>query len=97
MTDYVFMPCLAAYIVSLSLPAARLARLARLREPLLVSGLAFSLAWTAIEKFLYSQWTDAVVATHPSLEIGLPLGVVVVIAGFVEFTLAFYLEDDPIA
>lgn len=88
MTDYVFMPCLAAYIVSLSLPAARLARL---REPLLVSGLAFSLAWTAIEKFLYPQWTDAVVATHPSLEMGLPLGVVVVIAGFVEFTLAFYL------
>lgn len=58
---------------------------------MLVAGLAFSLTWTAIEKFLYPQWTDAVVTTHPSIGLGLPLGFLLVLAGFIEFTLAFYL------
>ena len=88
LTDYVFLLCLAIYLGLSSLPASALARL---REPLLVGGLAFSLAWTAIEKFLYPQWTDAVIAMHPSIGLGLPDSIVVVIAGFVEFTLAFYL------
>ncbi len=88
LTDYVFLLCLAAYLASLSI---RWPALFRLREPLLTGGLAFSLAWTAIEKFLYPQWTEAVVATHPSIAMGLPVSTVVVIAGFVEFTLAFYL------
>ncbi len=88
MTDYVFIPGLALYCASLSLPARRLMAM---REPMLVASLAFSLAWTAIEKFLYPQWTDAVVASHPSIGFGVPVGWVVVIAGFVEFTLAFYL------
>lgn len=88
LTDYVFVPGLAIYCTSLSLPWRRLRAI---REPLLVGSLAFSLAWTAIEKFLYPQWTDAVVASHPSIGLGVPLGWVVVIAGFVEFTLAFYL------
>ena len=88
LTDYAFVPCLALYFASLSLPSSRLRRL---REPLLVGGLAFSLAWTAIEKLLYPQWTMAVIATHPSIALGLPPPLVTVIAGFVEFTLAFYL------
>lgn len=88
LTDYVFVPCLALYLMSLS---ASPVRLVRFREPMLIAGLAFSLAWTAIEKFLYPQWTDAVVATHPSIGLGLPLGFVVVMAAFIEFTLAFYL------
>ena len=88
LVDYLFLLCLAIYLSSLSL---RSARLARLREPLLTGGLAFSLAWTAIEKFLYPQWTIAVIATHPSIAMGLPVTLVTVIAGFVEFTLAFYL------
>ena len=88
LVDYVFIPCLAIYCASLSRPSGRWRAM---REPLLVGGLAFSLAWTAIEKFLYPQWTDAVVATHPAIAFGVPLAWVVVIAGFVEFTLAFYL------
>ena len=88
LTDYVFLLCLAIYLGLLSLPASAPTRL---REPLLVGSLAFSLAWTAIEKFLYPQWTDAVIAMHPSIGLGLADNVVVVIAGFVEFTLAFYL------
>ena len=86
--DYVFFPCLALYLTSLSI---RSKRLKVIREPLLVAGLAFSLAWTAIEKFLYPQWTGAVVAMHPAIAVGLPVPLVTVIAGFVEFTLAFYL------
>ncbi len=88
LVDYLFLLCLAIYLASLSLQSAGLARL---REPLLIGGLAFSLAWTAIEKFLYPQWTIAVIATHPSIAMGMPVALVTVIAGFVEFTLAFYL------
>ncbi len=88
LVDYVFFPCLALYLVSL---AIRSRRLRAAREPVLVASLAFSLAWTAIEKFLYPQWTAAVIATHPSIALGLPYPLVTVIAGFVEFTLAFYL------
>ncbi|NPD69561.1 hypothetical protein HN018_27785 (plasmid) [Lichenicola cladoniae] len=86
--DYLFLLCLAIYLASLSLQSIRLVLF---REPLLTGGLAFSLAWTAIEKFLYPQWTIAVIATHPSIAMGLPATLVTVIAGFVEFTLAFYL------
>lgn len=88
LTDYAFFPALAFYLISLSLPGWRLATI---REPLLTGALAFSLAWTAIEKFVYPQWTYAVVATHPSIAFGLSVPFVVVVAGFVEFTLAFYL------
>ena len=88
LVDYIFMPALAVYLASLSLPWHALAKV---RERLLSGGLAFSLAWTAIEKFLYPQWTDAVVNTHPAIAMGFPLPQVVVIAAFVEFTLAFYL------
>ena len=88
LVDYVFMLTLSIYLASLSLPWARLASA---RERILSGGLAFSLAWTAIEKFLYPQWTEAVIATHPVIAMGVPTSLVVVIAAFVEFTLAFYL------
>ena len=88
LTDYVFFPALAFYLISLVFPSWRLAAI---REPMLTGALAFSLAWTAIEKFVYPQWTFAVVATHPSIAFGLPVPFVVVVAGFVEFTLAYYL------
>lgn len=88
LTDYMFFPALAFYMLSFIVPRWRLAAM---REPLLTGALAFSLAWTAIEKFVYPQWTYAVVATHPSIAFGLPVPFVVIVAGFVEFTLAFYL------
>lgn len=88
LTDYLFFPALAFYVGSVTIKPGRLAGA---REPVLTAALAFSLAWTAIEKFLYPQWTYAVVASHPSIAFGLPVPFVVVVAGFVEFTLAFYL------
>ena len=88
MTDYVFFPGIAAYLAltSLGTPAGL-----RLRVPVLSGGLAFGLMWTAIEKFVYPAWTLDVVAQHPDLAFGLPWPFVVVVAGFVEFTLAFYV------
>jgi len=88
MTDYVFFPGLAAYLAltSIGTPGAL-----RLRVPLLSGGLAFGLMWTAIEKFVYPQWTLGVVAQHPDLAFGFPWDFTVVVAGFVEFTLAFYV------
>ncbi len=88
MTDYVFFPGIAAY---LALTGVGTAGALRLRVPLLSGGLAFGLMWTAIEKFVYPQWTLDVVARHPDLAFGYPWGFVTVVAGFVEFTLAFYV------
>ncbi len=88
MTDYVFFPGIAAYLALtwVSTPAAL-----RWRVPLLSGGLAFGLMWTAVEKFVYPQWTLEVVAEHPGLAFGFPWQFVVMVAGFVEFTLAFYV------
>ena len=46
---------------------------------------------TVQEKFLYPQWTEIVLLIHPQIAAGLPIPLVTVIAGFVEFSLAFYL------
>ncbi len=88
MTDYVFFPGIAAYLAltSVGTPGAL-----RLRVPLLSGGLAFGLMWTAVEKFVFPQWTLDVVAQHPDLAFGFPRDFTVVVAGFVEFTLAFYV------
>lgn len=92
MTDYVYFVGVAAYLALTSMtPGMRLGWLRRWRLPLLGASLGFSLMWTAIEKFLYPEWTAQILIEHPNLTAGLPVASVVVIAGFVEFSLAFYL------
>jgi hypothetical protein len=88
MTDYMFFPGLAAYLALTSVGSPRTLRL---RIPVLCASLGFSLAWTAVEKFVYPQWTAQVLVEHPNLTLGFSLPVVVVIAGFVEFSLSFFL------
>lgn len=88
MTDYVYFLGLAAY---LGLTSMRPGRWRRLRLPVLGASLGFSLMWTAVEKFLYPQWTAQILVEHPNMTMGFPVASVVVIAGFVEFSLAFYL------
>ena len=88
MTDYVFFLGLAAY---LALTTVALPRALRMRVPVLCASLGFSLAWTAVEKFVYPQWTAQVLVEHPNLTLGFSLPVVIVIAGFVEFSLSFFL------
>ncbi len=88
MTDYVFFPGIAAYLALTTIGSEQALRW---RVPLLSGGLAFGLMWTAVEKFVYPEWTLTVVAEHPDLAFGFPWGFVTVMAGFVEFTLAFYI------
>lgn len=88
MVDYVFFPGLAAY---LALTWAGSPRAMRMRVPVLCGSLSFSLMWTAVEKFLYPQWTVAVLLQHPQMTLGFDWPIVLAIAGFVEFSLAYYL------
>ena len=88
MTDYIFFPGIAAY---LALTTIGTKRALMIRVPVLSGGLAFGLMWTAIEKFVYPQWTAEIVARHTELAFGLPPTFVIVVAGFVEFTLAYFI------
>jgi hypothetical protein len=91
MVDYVFFLGLAGYLI-LSFPYADAVRTARpWRASILAGTLGFSLMWTAIEKFLYPGWTEIVLAIHPDITMGFPAPFVTLTAGFVEFSLAFYL------
>ena len=47
--------------------------------------------WTGIEKFLYPAWAGVVVAAHPVITLSFPAPFVILAAGFVEFSVAFYL------
>ena len=89
LTDYLFFLGIAGY---LALTGPRFPSLERWRVPLLCASLSASLMWTAIEKFLYPQWTVSVLIVHPNITAGLAPQVVTVIAGFVEFTLAFFIS-----
>ena len=88
MTDYLFFPGLAIFF-------ARDPReppgTAPWRTTLLTGSLGLSLMWTAIEKFLYPAWTAEVVALHPSTGFGFDIPFVIVVAGFIEFSLAFHI------
>jgi hypothetical protein len=61
------------------------------RVPLIAATLGFSLMWTGIEKFLYPAWAAVVLAAHPIITASFPASFVIVAAGFVEFSVAFYL------
>lgn len=50
-----------------------------------------SLMWAAIEKWAYPQWTYPLLEARPYLTLGIPAGDFMVVAGFVEFALAFYI------
>ena len=88
MTDYLFFPGLAIFF-------ARDPReppgTAPWRTTLLTGSLALSLMWTAIEKFLYPAWAAEVVALHPSTSFGFDIPFVIVVAAFIEFSLAFHI------
>ena len=88
MLDYVYFPGLAVYLALISL---RSTGMSRWRAPLLTGSLAFSLIWTALEKMYYPQWSHQLMAKHGQMMMGLHFKLFIVIAAFVEFTLAFYL------
>ncbi len=91
MTDYAIFLGLAGYL-ALSHPFFdRRPAWQQWRVPLIAATLGFSLMWTGIEKFLYPAWAAVVLAAHPIITLNFPASFVTVAAGFVEFSVAFYL------
>jgi hypothetical protein len=88
LTDYPMFLGIAAYLALTSTTAPRLRAL---RTPILSVTFCVSLMWAAIEKWAYPQWTFPVLAARPYLTLDIPSEDFMVIAGFVEFALAYYI------
>ncbi|MEJ2419241.1 MAG: hypothetical protein P8Y45_20425 [Exilibacterium sp.] len=58
---------------------------------ILYAAIAFTLLWASIEKFVYSQWTFPILEKLPHITMGFSKEAFMVLAGFVEFVLAFLL------
>jgi len=88
LSDYPMFLGLAAY---LGLTSSRSDRLRALRMPALYVAICLGLMWGAVEKWAYPQWTFPLLATHPYLTLGVASQDYMIIAGFIEFALAFYI------
>jgi hypothetical protein len=88
MMDYPVFPGVAVY---LGLATVRSSYLQALRLPVLYSSVAATMMWGAIEKFGYPYWTLPLLTTHAALTLGLNFEQFMYIAGFVEFSLAFFM------
>ena len=88
MMDYPIIPGLAVYLglTGFSFPGFN-----TLRLPVLYSGVAATMMWGAIEKFGYPCWTLPLMAVYPKLMLGFRFDWFMSIAGFVEFSLAFFM------
>lgn len=88
LAGYVMLPGIAAYM---ALTSSVSARLRALRMTILYATVCGSLMWAAIEKGAYPQRTYPLLEARPYLTLGIPAGEFMVVAGFVEFALAFYI------
>jgi len=88
LSDYPMFLGIAAYM---ALTSSTSQRLRALRMPTLYTTVCGSLMWVAIEKWAYPQWTFPLLDARPYLTLGIPPGDFMVVAGFVEFALAFYI------
>lgn len=88
LADYPMFLGFAAYMVLTSTASERLRAL---RMPILYAAVCISLMWAGIEKWAYPQWTFPLLDARPYLTLGIPPGDFMVLAGFVEFALAFYI------
>jgi hypothetical protein len=88
MMDYPVIPGVAAYLglATFSGPSGNTVRLS-----VLYSSVAATMMWGAIEKFGYPCWTLPLMATYPKLTLGLGFDRFMDVAGFVEFSLAFFM------
>ena len=85
------LPDLPGVAVYLALTGVKNPHLSALRLPVLYTGVAVTMMWGAIEKFGYPSWTFPLLATHPGLTLGFSFEQFMYIAGFVEFSLAFFM------
>ena len=88
MMDYPIFPGVAVYLF---LTGVKSPYLCALRLPVLYTGVAVTMMWGAIEKFGYPYWTFPLLATHQDLTLGFSFEQFMYIAGFVEFSLAFFM------
>lgn len=88
LADYPVFLGIAAY---LGLTSSCSERLRSLRMPILYVTVCASLMWGAIEKWAYPQWTFPLLEVRPYLTLGVASEDFMVVAGFVEFALAFHI------
>lgn len=86
--DYPIFFGIAGYLAIHSLRPARLMPYA---GSVLVGLVAVTLLWAAQEKWAYWIWTMPVMAHHSDIDIGFNPKAYIVLAGFVEFFLAYFL------
>ena len=88
MLDYPIFFGIAAYLAIHSL---RVSWLKPLAGSVLLSAVAATLLWASLEKWAYWVWTMPVVAQHPDIDLGFDPKAYILLAGFVEFFLAYFL------
>jgi len=86
--DYLIFPALAVYMILAFLPGAAWIRA---RYVVLFASTGLMLGWGAIEKFAYPDRFYTLLTEQPGLALGIPADTYVVLAGFVEFNLAFIM------
>ena len=86
--DYPIFPGIAVY---LALTSVENPQFRALRMPVLYASVAVTMMWGAIEKFGYPYWTFPLLTTHADLTLGFSFDQFMYIAGFVEFSLAFFM------
>jgi len=84
MLDYLLFLGPAVYFLLPHWPTQKRIRVLRI-------SVAASLLWVAVEKWVYPEWVMQVVHDHPVITFGFPQQQFVVLAGVVEFALAFGL------
>jgi hypothetical protein len=88
MLDYPIFFGIAGYLAIHSLRPARLVPYA---GSVLVFAVGATLLWASLEKWAYWVWTMPVMALHPDIGLGFNPKAYIVLAGFVEFFLAYFL------
>lgn len=88
MLDYPIFFGIAGYLAIHSLPLPRLRPYA---GSVLLAGVAATLLWASLEKWAYWLWTMPVMAQHPDIDLGMNPKAYIILAGFVEFFLAYFL------
>jgi hypothetical protein len=86
--DYPIFPGIAVYLALIDVKSPYLCAL---RLPVLYTSVATTMMWGAIEKFGYPYWTYPLLSTHADLTLGFSFDQFMYIAGFVEFSLAFFM------
>jgi hypothetical protein len=84
-------PIFLGIAVYLAIHSLRFPSLKPFAGSVLVTAVSATLLWASFEKWAYWVWTMPVVAHHPEIRLGFNPKAYVILAGFVEFFLAYFL------